>query len=252
MIYTIWHSIRRPASYKRLTQQKLWRLILTLFVFFTSVTGVKALMMANSINQFVWFMQNEFPAKMPPFHYNGSELLVDGPTPVTLTAKNGYSVIVDVSAPVPRDSLNQINSGAVFGKTELYVLNRGVQQSFSYKNQLMLRNPLTKHDIIRMVPFLKPLLLIALVIGSLGMIGWSFVQITLFSFLAMLIASLQRIRLSYRQAWLIAAFSLIPASLIDLLNFFLQSHYLSLAFWVAVLTYMHHGMGSFKKGDGVE
>lgn len=249
MFTTIWHGIRRPSSYKQLIRQKTWRLTLTLLIFFTLLTVVQAVILGRAMNPFLTFMEKEFSAKMPPFRYDGARLQVDGPTPLTLTGNAGYSVIVDVSSPVPRESLNKITSGVVVGQTEFYVIDRGVQQTIPYR-QLMLP-PLTKDDVAETIPFLKTLMIAGLIVWSLLNIGWYFIQVTIFSIAAALLASARKVRLAYREAWLVAGLAFIPASIISFLNFFLQNGYISLAFWVAVFTYLYHGVGGFKEGNDV-
>lgn len=246
---TIWNSIRRPSLYQSMTKRPLWRTVLSLLAFFTLLTALHSFLMGHSMSPFLTFMEKEFPAKMPSFTYDGSKLHVDSATPLTLSGTDEYNVIVDVSSAYPRETINKIRSGVVIGQTDLFVIDRGMEQSFSYKQLMM--PPMTKDAAVKMVPYLRPFLVIVLIVWSLVLIGWSFLQITFFSFIASLFASLRRIRLPYRELWLIAAFALVPASLIDFLNFFIGSRYLALAFWVAILTYIYHGVGSFKERDGL-
>ncbi|GAX89361.1 DUF1189 domain-containing protein [Effusibacillus lacus] len=250
MFETIWHSIRKPSGYKQLAQKKFWRLLLTLLAFFGIVTAVHGYVLASAMNPFLTFMEQEFRQKMPPFTYDGTQLQVNAATPLTLSQQNGYQVVVDVTSPFPKDTINKLNSGVVVGKTDLYIIDRGVPQSFSYR-QLMLP-PLTKDDVVTGIPLLRPLFYVGLVIWAFFMVFWSFLQITLFSFVAMLAGSLRRVRLHYRDAWLVAAFAFIPASLIGILNLYLQSPYVGLAFWIAVFTYIYHGAGSFRERIDVE
>ncbi|MFC4766494.1 DUF1189 family protein [Effusibacillus consociatus] len=252
---TIWNSIRKPSLYKEMTQRPLWRLVLTLLLFFMLVTAIQTFSMAKVMNPFLTFMEKEFPAKMPSFTYDGNELRVDAATPLTLTSRDGYHVIVDVSAPYPKDSINQITSGVVIGKTELYIIERGVQP-IPYKQvaifPLANGTVITKDLVIQITPWLKPVFIVFLVLFSFVLIAWTFIQITIFSFIASVLASSRKIRLNYRQAWLISAFAFVPAALIDLLNFYLRSPYVGLAFWVAVFTYIYHGVGSFSERSGLD
>ncbi|BCJ86637.1 DUF1189 domain-containing protein [Effusibacillus dendaii] len=242
---TIWNSICRPSAYQRLTQQKLWRSLLSLTVFFTLLAAIHVSLMANAARPILSFVETDFPAKMPNFSYNGNELQMQETSPVLLTDKNGYRVIVDTSATPPEQSIRHTANGLIFGKTTLYTVSQGVQQSYTYK-QLMLP-PFNKQDVIQITPLLKPFFIMGMLVWVLFQLIGNFLAITLFSLISYLFGGLQKIRLSFREAWLIAAFAMIPASLIEFLNSFLQSGYLTLAYWVAIFTYIHHGLNSFKQ-----
>lgn len=247
MLSAIWTSISKPSSYKRLTQTHLGRAIFTLIFFFAIVTAVGGWNFTVGIGHFVNFMQHDFNDKMPSFVFNGKELHVEQSEPITLTETDKFKLVVDTVNDSPWASLSSVNNGVVLGKTEMHIVNRGAQQSVAY-SQFMLPQ-LTKDDVTALIPVIKPALYVAMVLVFLLTIVWRFVQIFFFSFFARLFGSMQGVHFSYRQAWLLAGFALIPATLINLFNVYLQSVYLNYAFWVAVVTYLYHGVASFKEHE---
>lgn len=244
MIRTIWTSIRKPSMYNQLTQMSLVRAIFSLLLFFILATGVDGWKIAVDTNRVTNFLQQDFKTKMPPFTYDGTVLEAEQTEPITLSQDNGFKVILDTTTPDARGSLRQVANGIVLGKTDMYYIANGVEQSVSYRQLQM--PALTKDDLLPIIPIIKPMMIVLLIIWFVATLIWRFLEIFFFSFLAKLFASMQNIRLSYRQAWMAAGFALIPATLINLLNTYLVSVYLTYAFWVAIVTYLYHGVGSFK------
>lgn len=251
MLHTIWKSIRKPSSYRDMTVMKLWKAILMFLIFFLIVMALQGWMFLTGANRFAAFMEQDFAGKMPNFTFNGKQLDAEQSQPVTLYAERGYVIIVDTLSDPPSHSLSQVMDGMVFGKTNMYVVERGTEHALSYSQVAPIAGTagtLTKDDLVKISPYLKPIIYSMLALWSVAFLLWKFIAITLVSFLVMFIASIRKVRLTYRQAWLVAGFALIPATLINLLHVFVPSGYISLAYWVALLTYIFHGVGSFREG----
>jgi hypothetical protein len=240
----IWSSIFRPSAYKEMTNVKLGNAIGIFLLFFTVLALFNGVILIKGTNQQIMSLLQNYDQKVPSFTFDGKELHVQQSAPIQLSDDPQNQVIIDTlhdRPNIPTDTVSTV----VFGKTSIYAYSstRGLQEMTYNKFHL---DPFDKEKLKQYIPYLHSFLVTLIICWELLTIIGKFVLITLFSLITLLFASLGRISLTYRQAWLISGFALVPAFLISFVNGLINSSWLTLAFWVAIFTYIYHGVISFK------
>jgi hypothetical protein len=240
----IWSSIFRPGAYQEMTRVKLGKAIGIFLLYYLVLSLINGTILIKGLNQQIADLQRNYDWRVPPFTFDGKELHVRQSEPIYLASDPHHSVIIDTLHDRP-DIPADTDSAIVLGKTTFYAYSqsRGLQAMNYEKLDLA---PFDKDSLKHFITVLPSVLTTLVIVWEILSIVGKFILITLFSLLALLLASIGRISLTYRQAWLIAGFALVPAFLIHFINGWIQSPWFTLAFWVAIFTYLYHGVNSFR------
>lgn len=238
-------SIFRPHRYYELARIRLGKAIAIFLLFYSLLALISGTVIYRSFTIDLTALQQNYDEKVPYFTFDGKTLQVQQSQPVQLSPDPQNLVIFDTLQDTPQVPTNT-QSVIVLGKHSLYTYSNGRgTQKISYAD---LHLPtLDKNRVKEMLPYIPMALVAVITLWELADIAGKFILITIFAPLALFMANMNKISLSFKQAWLIAGFALIPASLIGLLNSWMMSSWLTLAYWVAVFTYIYHGVNSCKE-----
>jgi Protein of unknown function (DUF1189) len=183
----------------------------SLFIFILALVSIipSAYYIGTMISDGVQTIEETVTTELPDFQINNGQLSVDSPEPVVVE-KNGLLLYLDDSGQMTSDALAKESDTAIgLLKNELVFVVNGQAETSSYS--VMEGMSLSKEEIMTLLDSVDSILIIIIPTIILFIYIFTaaslFLKITIFAIFGLLIKNSLGRLLSYRQLWIITAYS---------------------------------------------
>ncbi len=203
----LYYSLYSPKMMARFRFQKLGKPILYVFLLMilTSVPVgiITAVSFTNAYNELKMYMTD-----VPEFTLEDGTLNSNQSTPL-VRKEDGNTFIFDATGETKPDDVDTYDSAIAFLEDRIIVKDAGASQEFDYSNFSSMT--FTKKDVIdlsenldNLLPIFIPLLIFVVYLFQTGL---KFIGITVLATIGLLVRSMTRRKVSYKQLWILSVYA---------------------------------------------